>query len=168
MKNPIVVVDETDNPIGKASKEDVWSRGLRHRTVHIMIENDRGDILLQHRSATKDIFPDTWDAAVGGHVDAGEDYIDTAKREALEELSLQDLELIVLGKYKSDETWQHHRFNRFTTVYKASLNETPQHLEAGTIDKVKWFSRAEVVKLVLESPDKVADGLRQAIEHYYL
>lgn len=167
MSKPIQIVDENDHPTSTATKQEAWSDGLRHRIVRIMIENDTGEILLQHRSPTKDIFPDRWDNSAAGHVDAGEDYDQAAIRELEEELGLSAIKLTRIGKYTSDETWEGHRLKRFTVVYRAHSDQMPKKLEAGKIDDARWFKIHDVKQMVHDNPDSVSDGLRQVMERYY-
>lgn len=167
MSAPIQIVDENDNPIRQATKQEAWAQGLRHRIVRIMIENDQGQILLQHRSPTKDIFPNCWDNSAAGHVDAGEDYYHAAIRELKEELGIDGVTLQEIGRYYSEETWQGHQFNRFTRVYKLRYNRTPQKLEQGKVDGVRWVDRSELKQLVTDHPNEVSDGLRQVVAQNY-
>jgi len=164
---PIQIVDEHDQPVGQASKEEVWGKGLLHRIVRIMITNPAGELLLQHRDASKKIFPSCWDNSAAGHVDAGEDYDTAAYRELKEELGLHDVPLTVRGDYRSDETIDGKRFNRFTRCDTATIQATPHSLGAGEVTDVRWVTIAEAKKLVQEHPDQVTDGLRQVMEHYY-
>lgn len=168
MSVPILIVDEDDNPIGQATKQEAWSKGLVHRCVRIVLEDGKGNMLLQHRSPTKDIFPDCWDSAAAGHVDAGEDYDVAAYRELEEELGIKGIELTVVGTYRSSEAWRGHTFNRFARVYKATFAGMPPRLEVDKVDDARWFSIEEVKALVRDTPDQVTDGLRQIIEHYYV
>jgi isopentenyl-diphosphate delta-isomerase type 1 len=167
MSAPIQIVDENDQPTGQATKQEAWAQGLRHRVVRIMIQNSQGRVLLQHRTPTKDIFPNCWDTAAAGHVDAGEDYLPAAHRELAEELGITGVELQELGHYESDETHWGHRFNRFTRVYILHADVEPQKLEAGKVDDARWFDLNEVKALVRDHPNEVTDGLRQVITQYY-
>ena len=164
---PIQIVDEHDQPIGEATKQEAWQRGLIHRVVRIVVQNDKGYFLLQHRTPTKDIFPNCWDSAAAGHVDAGEDYSTAAQREIQEELGLKNLALRHVGDYRSHTVWREHHFNRFTRVYAARWNETPTHLEEGKIDGFTWMPLAEVKSLVREHSERVTDGLKEIIEKFY-
>lgn len=166
MSLPIMIVDEDDRPVGQATKQEAWDQGLIHRVVRLMIHNSKGQILLQHRSPTKDIFPNCWDNSSAGHVDAGEDYEAAMRRELREELRLE-VPFTELGSYRSDETWKGHRFNRFTRCYKAVTDKTPTKFEAGKVIGARWFTLDEVKQLVSDHPDQVTDGLRQVIERYY-
>ncbi|HKU18961.1 MAG TPA: NUDIX domain-containing protein [Candidatus Saccharimonadales bacterium] len=164
---PIQIVDEHDTPIGAATKQEAWEKGLIHRIVRLMVENDRGELLLQHRTPTKDIFPNCWDNSCAGHVDAGEDYRQALQREIAEELGWRDLELTEIGRYETHTVWQGHTFNRFVRVYKAHANKLPAKREAGKIDGFKWFSLEDVRRLVRDHPDHATDGLREVIEKFY-
>ncbi|MEK9738209.1 MAG: NUDIX domain-containing protein [Euryarchaeota archaeon] len=66
------IVNDSDKVIGSASRNEVHNRGLKHRSVHLLIFNKRGAVLLQKRSMEKDTFPGVWDSSVSGHVDSGE------------------------------------------------------------------------------------------------
>lgn len=100
-ENLIQIVDEHDNPVGQASKAEMWRDGLWHRVVRIMAVRKDGAILLQKRAPTKQPFPNCWDNSAAGHVDAGEDYLAAAKRELMEELGLQNVSLEEVGAYTS-------------------------------------------------------------------
>jgi isopentenyldiphosphate isomerase len=56
--------------------------------VHVLIFNPQGEVFLQQRSLAKDLAPGLWDSSCSGHVDAGEDYDHSARRELGEELGL--------------------------------------------------------------------------------
>lgn len=167
MSKPIMIVDEDDRPVGSATKQEAWDKGLIHRVVRIMIEDGKGRILLQHRSQTKDIFPGCWDNSSAGHVDAGEDYETAVRRELKEELGLEGFDLAEIGHYRSNETWKGHRFNRFNRVYRTVAEVVPPKLEAGKVDDARWFSIEEAKDLAAAQPDKVSDGLLQVLERYY-
>ena len=57
-----------------------------HPVVHLHIFNANGDLYLQKRPEWKDIQPEKWDTAVGGHIDLGESVDIALSREANEEL----------------------------------------------------------------------------------
>ncbi len=82
------VVDENDEVQGYAARSEVHGNNLRHRAVHIFIFNQFGDLYLQRRSRSKDRHPLKWDSSAAGHVTAGENYDETARRELKEELNV--------------------------------------------------------------------------------
>jgi isopentenyldiphosphate isomerase len=92
------VVNERDEVIGRATRRKVHARGLRHRAVHVLVFNARGEVFLQKRSMLKDTAKGKWDSSSSGHLDSGEDYDACAARELREEIGLD------LNKNKSMTT----------------------------------------------------------------
>ncbi len=83
------LVDERDNVIGTVRRGDAHhDPSLIHRSVQILVTDSAGRILLQLRSARKDLFPGYYCASASGHVRSGETYDATASREIIEELGV--------------------------------------------------------------------------------
>ncbi len=83
------IVDPHGEPTGEQrDKDEIHRLGLPHRDVHVWI-TDGQHLLQQQRAWDKTIMPGEWDVSVGGHVAAGEDYLDAAVRETEEELGLR-------------------------------------------------------------------------------
>ena len=83
------ILDEEGNKTGKIKlRKEVHRDGDWHKAVHIWIINDKGDILLQRRCATKDSNPNMLDISSAGHLSAGDDSLSGAIRELKEELNL--------------------------------------------------------------------------------
>src|SRR4026208_1193268 len=82
------VCDENDEVIGQNTRREVHRLGLRHRAVHVLVFNARGEVFLQKRSMTKDTFPGAWDSSASGHLDAGEGSARCAGLEMREELGI--------------------------------------------------------------------------------
>src|SRR5580698_9417315 len=103
------VVNDRDEVIGQTPRREVHRLGLKHRAVHVLVFNARGEIFLQKRSMTKDTSPGLWDSSASGHVDSGEDYDTCAIRELREEIGLEPPPLRRLFKIAAGaETDQEH------------------------------------------------------------
>ena len=102
------VVDQNDNVIGRATREEAHAKGLLHRAVHIMAFNARGELFIQKRVLTKDENPGLLDTSAAGHVISGENYAATAHRELEEELGIK-AELIFFSKIPAcpETAWEH-------------------------------------------------------------
>lgn len=103
------VLDENGNKTGETKlRNEVHRDGDWHKAVHIWIINDKGDILLQRRCATKDSIPNMLDISCAGHLVAGDDSLTGAIRELKEELNIEikpsDLQLIKTIKRSSKYT----------------------------------------------------------------
>ena len=78
----IDIFDENNNPTGeKKEKQQAHEEGNFHRTAHIWIINDKNELLLQKRSASKKSHPNCWDISGAGHIKTGETVIDGVIRE---------------------------------------------------------------------------------------
>lgn len=146
------VVNGKDNVIGKAPRQEVHNKGLKHRAVHIWLYNSQDQFLIQYRSPTKDLHPCTWDSSACGHVNSGEEYQTAAIRETQEELGIIELpHLFEIGYVKAvPETG-----NEFVRVYSAQydgvLNPHP-----GEISELAWTDPNQLKDWMEERPDDFA------------
>lgn len=165
---PIQIVDENDKPIGQADMPEAHKKGLIHRIVRVMVENHKGEILVQKRSPKMRRWPNCWDNSAAGHVDVGEDYLTAAKRELAEELGIDNVELQEIDTYFTDvKLADDVILKRFNRLYKIKVDDTPKNLQADEVTEVKWMTVDEAKKLVKASPDSVTDGLQDVLERYY-
>ncbi|MFA6145808.1 MAG: NUDIX domain-containing protein [Patescibacteria group bacterium] len=109
MKNNILnIVDENGNVIGEETREKIHEQGLLHKEIHVWFYTPKKEIIFQHRDKNKDTFPNLLDATVGGHVEKGEDYINTAIKETKEEtgidLILENLRLVKIRRSCSKDS----------------------------------------------------------------
>jgi len=79
------VYDAEGRVVGVRRRSEAKSMGLAVGAVNVLIVNARGELLLQRRPVDKEN-GGRWDKSVGGHVGAGEEFDDTARRECGEEL----------------------------------------------------------------------------------
>lgn len=119
----IDIYDENNNSIGiKKEKNQAHEDGNFHRTAHVWIINDKNELLLQKRSATKKTHPNCWDISGAGHIRAGESVIDGAIRELNEELGVvaknEDLKYIATVK-----STKNPKNSEFQYVYLLQLNK---------------------------------------------
>lgn len=94
------VVEPDGKVIGKALRS-VCHGGQRilHPVVHLHVMTPNKLLYLQKRPETKLIQPGKWDTAVGGHIAFGEDLETALKREAFEEIGLENFSARALGNY---------------------------------------------------------------------
>ena len=95
------VVNEQGGVIGKAPRS-ACHRGekLLHPVVHLHVLNAQKHIYLQKRPMNKLVQPGKWDTAVGGHISFGETLETALKREAWEEIGLQEFSARLVKTYR--------------------------------------------------------------------
>ncbi len=167
MHPPILIVDENDHPAGKASMEEADEKELIRRIVRLMLENSKGQILLQKRSDTETVYPGRWDNSVAGHVDFGETNEQAILREAYEELGIKDVNPKKAGTYYNEVMRDQYKVKKFNHLYKADYENTPKNLSVSEVSSVEWFD-VEVIKQLLKSnPDRFTDGVIEVINRFY-
>lgn len=149
------VVNERDEVIGQRPRREVHQLGLRHRAVHVLVFNSRGEVFLQKRSMKKDCFPGVWDSSASGHLDVGESYDACAARELREELGLQAPKPLD-RLFKIDacpETGQ-----EFVWVYRCQ-SDGPFQLNAEEIERGEWFAADYLSQWLLKRPADFAGAV---------
>jgi isopentenyldiphosphate isomerase/intracellular septation protein A len=100
------IVNEKGEVTAQAPQSKVHDGSkLLHPVVHMHVINRKKAILLQKRAPSKEVFPGKWDTAVCGHISAGEKLEDALKREAFEEIGLENfsVKLIEIFKWESED-----------------------------------------------------------------
>lgn len=150
------VVNDQDEVVDRRPRSEVHRLGLKHRAVHVLLFNQRGEIFLQKRSRTKDREAGKWDSSSSGHLDSGEDYDAAAVRELREELGWQMARpperLFKLAA--SGETDQ-----EFVWIYRGEA-EGPFTLQPEEIETGGWFSSEAVNRWLAERPEELASAFR--------
>jgi isopentenyl-diphosphate delta-isomerase len=86
---PLIVVDEENNVLGHRTKAECHDgEGILHRAFSVFIFNDRGELLLQQRSADKRLWPMFWSNSCCSHPRRGETEDEAAGRRIEEELGI--------------------------------------------------------------------------------
>lgn len=137
-------VDEDGNTIGKMTRYEAHSSTKKlHPVVHLHLFNSKGELYLQHRPSWKDIQPDKWDTACGGHVDFGESIEKALQREISEELGIDDIKVYSLGKYVFESNRECELVYVHKAVYDGEIRPNEEELNGG-----RFFSRNEIISLI--------------------
>lgn len=136
------VVDEEGNILGSISrgKAHDGSRVL-HPVVHLHVFNRAGELYLQKRPKWKDVQPDMWDTACGGHVDLGENVDRALRREVHEELGIVDFDYTFLGKYVFDSKRERELVYVHKAVYDGAVVPDIDELSDG-----RFWRKDEIIR----------------------
>jgi 16S rRNA (adenine1518-N6/adenine1519-N6)-dimethyltransferase len=146
------LVDERDQVIGAAPRGQVHANNLLHRAVHMLIFNSAGEVFLQLRSRWKDRHPLAWDSSAAGHVNAGEEYDQSAARELREELGI-DTPLLRIAKLPASERTGYEFICLYRGSHDAELRPNPSEIEAG-----RFFPPTVVDAWIKVRPQEFAPG----------
>ncbi len=143
-------------------REQQRPRALLHRATYIFIFNSSGQLYVQLRAMSKDIYPGHWDPAAGGVVLAGETYQESARRELEEELGIRDVPLESHFDFYFEDT-----YCRVWGRVCSCLYDGEPKLQAEEVRDVRLMTIDEILsRSGLESiaPDSL-EALRRYIEH---
>ena len=127
----VTIVDEQNNVVGSARRADMRARGLPHRSTYILVFNAQGELYVQKRTMTKDVFPGYYDPAAGGVVLAEESYTTGAYRELEEEMGIHGVPLTWLFDFYYTDARTRVWGGVFSCVYDGTIVLQEEEVESG-------------------------------------
>jgi isopentenyldiphosphate isomerase len=153
-QNEIVIIVDTDNnETGSAPRYEMRAKGFPHRAAYILVFNSQGELFVQKRTMSKDIYPGYFDVAAGGVVLAGESYDQSAERELEEELGIKNTPLTSHFEFKHEDENNIVWGRVYTCVYDGELILQEEEVESG------FFAAPEEVLTLCEKEPFTPDGL---------
>lgn len=134
------IVNEVNEVIAQASRQQMRAQVLRHRASYIVVHDGMGNILIQRRTETKDFYPGWLDATAGGVVQSGENILDSARREAEEELGIAGVPFAEHGQFYFEE----ENKCRVWGALFSCVSHGPFALQEEEIDAVRWMTPEEI------------------------
>jgi isopentenyldiphosphate isomerase len=132
----IVIVDRDNNVIGTEYRSVMRTRGLLHRATYILVFNSEGDLFVQKRTITKDIYPGYYDVAIGGVVLAGESYEESADRELEEELGIGSISLKCLFDFYFEDAGNQVWGKAYACVHDGTIVLQEEEIESGEFHRI--------------------------------
>jgi Isopentenyldiphosphate isomerase len=86
-KEQLEVVDESCQPIGVLTRAEIHQKGLFHRSVHIFLFNDEGQIYIHRPSLDREENPGLWNSSASDMSLSGNPF-SYCQKELKEELGL--------------------------------------------------------------------------------
>ncbi len=136
----VPLVNDKGEITGKAPRSQVHNGSkLLHPVVHLHVISSNKAILLQKRPETKQIQPGKWDTAVGGHISAGETLEQALKKEAFEELSMQNFSAKLQRIYKWESEIETELVYVFTTFDSKHFE-----IRSDEVDEAKFWTQKQI------------------------
>lgn len=145
------IVNSNDAVIGTILRSQYYNLEVSERgnirCAEMLIQNDQGKLWIPKRTAFKRLAPSALDYSMGGHVSAGETYIESALREIHEELNLDLVteDLIFIKKF----TPSNIPYFRALYIYKS--NDAPDY-NTNDYESAEWLTPRELM-------DKIEAGV---------
>ena len=142
----VTIVDEENNVVGSAPRSRMRAGGLSHRATYILVFNSEGQLFVQKRTTTKDIYPGYSDVATGGVVLSGESYKKAALRELEEELGIQGVPLTAHFDFYHNLAGNRVWGRVYSCVHDGSMKLQKEEVESGafySIQEILEHSRIE-------------------------
>lgn len=147
------VVDENDSVIGKEKRSVVHEKGLWHRSVTVFLVNEKNEIFLQKRSATKDLYPGLWDISFTEHLKVRESYENAVKRGAREELGVEVTTAKNIGESKWTFKGNGKEDNEFYLLYVVRFKGEIR-LDKEEVHDGRWVTRQELLDMLEAKPEE--------------
>jgi isopentenyldiphosphate isomerase len=160
IKEMLEIINPDGDTIGVMPRSVVHGNpALLHRVVHVLLFNDKGELLLQKRSMNKDVAPGKWDTSVGGHVAPSEDLIDAARREMEEELGVLPDELTPLYSYLYKNNFESELVYTHTCVHNGPFPFSKEEIE-----EARFWSIDDINKAI--GTGLLSDNFEVEYKHY--
>jgi isopentenyldiphosphate isomerase len=139
MAGRIAVVDQENRFVRWEERRVIHERRLVHRSIHILVYDRAGRLVVQRRHRDKQTYPGYWDCSTSGHVEESdytghpdEDlaavYLAVARRELMEELGVE-APLELLAHLPPDPKLHYEQIYLYRAVSDGPFTAQPEEVE---------------------------------------
>lgn len=164
-REEVILVNELDEPIGSMEKIEAHEKALLHRAFSVFILNDKNEVMLQQRAASKYHSPLLWTNTCCSHQRAGEKNIDAGKRRLQEEMGFQvDLKELFSFIYKApfDNGLTEHELDHVMVGYS---NQEP-NINSEEVEAWKWMSMETIKQDMKDHPENYTAWFKIIFEKF--
>jgi isopentenyl-diphosphate Delta-isomerase len=163
MTDLVILVNESDTPVGTREKQHAHVAGELHRAFSVFIFDSRGRMLLQQRAFTKYHSGGLWSNSCCSHPRPGESTADAARRRLQEELGFTcPLHVAFSFLYRADVGGgliEHEYDHVFIGRHDGDTDADP-----GEVAACRWAYPAAVQQEMEAEPDSFTYWFRVAFE----
>ncbi|MGK4569245.1 isopentenyl-diphosphate Delta-isomerase [Flavobacterium sp. 3HN19-14] len=162
----VILVNESDEPIGLMPKLEAHQKALLHRAFSVFILNDKNEIMLQQRAAQKYHSPLLWTNTCCSHQREGESNIAAGTRRLFEEMGFKtELKELFSFIYKApfDNGLTEHELDHVMVGY---YNDRPQ-INAEEAASWKWMSIEAIKSDMQQHPEIYTVWFKIIFDEFY-
>ena len=166
IEEQVILVDELDNQIGLMPKMEAHEKAQLHRAFSVFVFNDKNELMLQQRAASKYHSPLLWTNTCCSHQRNGETSLEAGVRRLQEEMGFVcDLEEVFSFIYKAplENGLTEHELDH---VMVGSYNSAP-FINKEEVEDFKWMTLDAVKKDMTENPDTYTAWFKIIFEKSY-
>ena len=166
MEEQVILIDKDDNPIGLMEKIEAHEKALLHRAFSVFIFNNKGELMLQQRAASKYHSPLLWTNTCCSHQRDGETNLEAGKRRLFEEMGfVTDLKEIFSFIYKApfDNGLTEHELDHVMVGY---FDDEP-NLNREEVESYKWMLLEDVKSDIEKNPSEYTAWFKIIFEKSY-
>lgn len=159
----VILVNNNDEQVGVADKLVAHQgAGLLHRAFTILLFNDKGEVLLQQRSAQKILWPLFWEASCSSHQAPGENDLLSARNRLQLEMGIEaDLRYVAKFQYQTQYT-DNLAENELCYLYAAEYNGDVKPNKREVV-AFQWVSVDVLKKALFDGPNLYCPWLSFAL-----
>ncbi|RIV47376.1 isopentenyl-diphosphate Delta-isomerase [Flagellimonas pelagia] len=162
----VILVNESDEPIGLMPKMEAHQKALLHRAFSVFVMNDKGETLLQQRAKEKYHSPLLWTNTCCSHQRDGENNIEAGKRRLMEEMGFStELKELFSFIYKApfDNGLTEHEYDH---VMMGSFLGEP-NINPNEVADWKWMHPEDIKRDIEDNPEQYTAWFKIIFERFY-
>jgi isopentenyldiphosphate isomerase len=161
-KTLVDAVDERDRPTGRVERGRVFEAGANFRTVHVLLFDEVGRLLLQQLGGGRQRHPLRWGSSVAGYLHAGESYQEAAARRVVEELGIEP-ELEWVGRTAMEDDG----VTKFVGMFSGTVAaQDPEIRDLSHVERLRWIRLAGLGRELRETPEVLTPTLRHVFSFW--
>jgi len=166
MKEEVILVDTSDNPIGTMPKMEAHEKAALHRAFSVFIINKEGQLMLQQRALHKYHSPGLWTNTCCSHQRLGETNLEAGARRLQEEMGFETpLEELFSFIYKApfDNGLTEHELDHILLGYYDAVPEINEEEVASW----KWMDLEQVAEEKKTKPENYSVWFKIIFDRFY-
>lgn len=166
MAENVILVDAHDQELGLMEKMEAHRKGLLHRAFSVFVLNEKGELMLQQRAASKYHSGTLWTNTCCSHPRDGETAEQAAHRRLQEEMGFDcPVQKVLEFTYRAelDQGMIEHEYDH---LFIGQYNGEPQ-LNPEEVMAWKWINLDDLSADIKANPDRYTEWFKIIWQEFY-